>query len=362
VPEIDGKLRTILAAEGRVADDEAVTLIARLAAGGMRDAESMLDQLLGSAEGSIDADAVRDLLGLADDEAVRSFTRALAEGDARAGLAILDDLESHGRDLRTFLDQVVETLRSAITDELAGRPGPFDSDGLRSGARRLAAIDPARTGPGGVRFAIEVALLDGSVRSTDPSKTPELVADPVAEHPMVAEPAPAGTRSAAETATPVPSATPAPGSAPVSQRIPASDPPPTPEPGDPVPRVSTPDGAIDPALAELVAQWPEVVAHISAHPPTRPLISVCRPIAVDGAVVTLGFPEGMSFLADVAERRRSNLEEGIARFLGRPVVVRCVATNLELAEPQPAPTDGDRLLVEARRIFADDLAEVGEVD
>jgi DNA polymerase-3 subunit gamma/tau len=52
VEEIEGKLRMILAADGRAADDEAVELIARLAAGGMRDAESMLDQLLASASSS----------------------------------------------------------------------------------------------------------------------------------------------------------------------------------------------------------------------------------------------------------------------------------------------------------------------
>ena len=51
VAEIEGKLGRILAADGRVADPAAVHLIARLAAGGMRDAESMLDQLLSAAPG-----------------------------------------------------------------------------------------------------------------------------------------------------------------------------------------------------------------------------------------------------------------------------------------------------------------------
>jgi hypothetical protein len=83
---------------------------------------------------------------------------------------------------------------------------------------------------------------------------------------------------------------------------------------------------------------------------------------VDGTVVTLGFPEGMAFLADVAERRRANLEEGIARYLGHPVAVRCVATNLDITGVDPGATDGERLLVEARRIFADDLVEVAEVE
>ena len=45
VAEIEGKLGRILAADEREADPDAIHLIARLAAGGMRDAESMLDQL-----------------------------------------------------------------------------------------------------------------------------------------------------------------------------------------------------------------------------------------------------------------------------------------------------------------------------
>ncbi len=120
------------------------------------------------------------------------------------------------------------------------------------------------------------------------------------------------------------------------------------------------DGDSDP-LGTLNRAWREIVAHISAHPPTRPLIEACRPIAVEGNVVTLGFPEGMAFLQVAAERRRSNLEEGIGRFLGRTVAVRCVATNLDLLPPLPADEEGSRLLAEARRIFADDLVDIGEV-
>src|SRR5688572_18128722 len=61
VDEIGGKLRRILEADGRTATPEAVRLIARLAAGGMRDAESMLDQLLSSSTDGLDEARVRDL-------------------------------------------------------------------------------------------------------------------------------------------------------------------------------------------------------------------------------------------------------------------------------------------------------------
>ena len=76
--------------------------------------------------------------------------------------------------------------------------------------------------------------------------------------------------------------------------------------------------------------------------------------------MTLGFPEGKAFLKDVAERRRSTLEDGIGRALGRSVAVRLVATNLDLLPP-PVDDEAERLLAAARRIFADDLVDADEV-
>jgi hypothetical protein len=114
-------------------------------------------------------------------------------------------------------------------------------------------------------------------------------------------------------------------------------------------------------LTRLRELWPAIVAHISAHPPTKPLIIACRPIGVEGNVVTLGFPENQEFLKDAAVRRRPNLEEGIARFLGHPVSVRCIATNIELVPDVPDEAEAAFVLAEARRIFADDLLDVGEV-
>ena len=107
-------------------------------------------------------------------------------------------------------------------------------------------------------------------------------------------------------------------------------------------------------LARLRDGWPEIVA--SVGPSTRAVITECRPMGVDGNIVTLGFPETKGFLKDVAERKRPELEQAFSRFLGRAVSVRSIATNLELP-----PSSSDDLVAEARRIFADDLADIGDV-
>ncbi len=151
LPLIEGKLVRILAADGRTAEPEAVELIARLANGGMRDAESILDQLLSAGGEHLTADGVRDLLGLADAETVASYGRALATGDVAAGIGVLDALEDRGRDLRSFADQVVEALRTALHDasrrprrrRLAGRPRAWRGSPSRLAASRRS-IPPGR--------------------------------------------------------------------------------------------------------------------------------------------------------------------------------------------------------------------------
>src|SRR5579862_1608801 len=187
VEQIAGKLDRILAADGRAAEPGAIQLVARLAAGGMRDAESILDQVLASGDDPLTEARVGDLLGLVDAETVTDFLDALVRGRALAGLAAIDGLEERGRDLHVFLDQVIDAVRRALTGQLEGTAGAWPLAGLVAVGRRLAAIDPSRASIGGLRFQLELALLEGSAAET-------AVAGPA----IVAAPAPAAaaTRSA----------------------------------------------------------------------------------------------------------------------------------------------------------------------
>jgi DNA polymerase III subunit tau, C-terminal domain len=153
--------------------------------------------------------------------------------------------------------------------------------------------------------------------------------------------------------------------------------PPTPEPATtrPVPVMDESPAAADttagPAqvaadapegdLERLQRGWAEVVAVVSKSPPLKPLIESCRPIGIEGSLVTLGFPEEKDFLREAAERKRASIEAGISGFLGHDVGIRCVVSNLDLLPPLPRDTDAAHILAEAQRIFAEDMADVGEV-
>jgi hypothetical protein len=119
--------------------------------------------------------------------------------------------------------------------------------------------------------------------------------------------------------------------------------------------------AVSGDLAVLFERWPEIVARISQHPPTKPLIVACRPISVEDGIVTLGFPEDKAFLRQVAERRKAVLEENVSAVLGRSVAVRCVATNIDVAPDVPADAEAAWVLAEARRIFESDDANPAEI-
>ncbi|MGH2407795.1 MAG: DNA polymerase III subunit gamma/tau [Candidatus Limnocylindrales bacterium] len=344
VEQISGKLERILAEDGRSADPDALALVAQLAAGGMRDAESMLDQLLSAAPERISADAVRELLGLADVAAVAAFVAALLDGDALAGIAVLDGVEAGGGDLTAFADQVVGSLRGLVVARLAGDAGgaAVSPAILAEMARRVAGLDVNRSGAGGFRFQLELLLLRGlppapadARGETLPVRVP--VVAPVAPT-VPARVAPAPAQAPAPEPIPAPSAAPA-------RATTAAQP-------------TTSAGATE-ILERLRSGWPQLVAQVSANPANRPLIEAARPVDVRDGFVILGFPEEQSFLRDIAERKKRMLEDAVRVVLGADFGVRCVATNIAAVEP-PAPETADTIEL-ARRVFGGDLLDAAEI-
>jgi DNA polymerase III subunit gamma/tau len=358
VPEIEGKLSRILEADGRAAEPGAINLIARLAAGGMRDAESMLDQLLASGGDRLDESRVRDLLGLADSESVDGFMRALVDGDPGIGIEILDGLEQRGRDARVFLDQVVDAVRGQLVAGLSGTASNGRSPArLAAAARRLAAIDPSRAGIGGLRLQLELALFaDAEKAIAAPAASPVVQETPERKAPESKEARSKAPQSNAPESSPPPARraqkAPEPATAtPAAELAGATEPP------GPTEAAATATPSSD-ALATLLAGWAPLVA--STSPATKAVISECRPLSVDDNVVVLGFPESKGFLKDHAERKRPEIEAAVGQVLGRPVAVRCIATNIDVV-PLPSDSDAAFVLAEARRIFAEDLVDVSEV-
>ena len=86
---IAGRLAQIVEAEGVDVTPEALTLIARRAAGSMRDSQSLLEQLLGGAAGPIGVDDVHAIIGTGREEKVGQLVAAIADRDPRRALLAL---------------------------------------------------------------------------------------------------------------------------------------------------------------------------------------------------------------------------------------------------------------------------------
>jgi DNA polymerase-3 subunit gamma/tau len=108
------RLKQVLAGEGREADDDALEIVARRAAGSMRDAQSLLDQLLAFGDDRLTGDQVHQLLGTAPDDVIAGLAAAVLAKDARQALALLDAGLARGLQPGELLDQLIDYWRDLM--------------------------------------------------------------------------------------------------------------------------------------------------------------------------------------------------------------------------------------------------------
>src|SRR5205814_10705273 len=111
---IRDRLRQVLAAERIAADDDALTLIARHAERGMRDALSVLDQCLSFGEGAVTAERVREVLGLVNDELYAEMLALVVERRPEGVFPLVDRLSNAGADLAQVMASAGETLPAPL--------------------------------------------------------------------------------------------------------------------------------------------------------------------------------------------------------------------------------------------------------
>ncbi|MDH5605688.1 MAG: DNA polymerase III subunit gamma/tau [Anaerolineae bacterium] len=113
VNDIVEQLMEIAKGEGILVAPDALQLIARQAAGGMRDAISLLDQLSGVG-GEITLDITEKILGTATSQSVLDIVDSLAAEDSAAGLNQIHTTLDKGSDPRQFSRQIVDYLRAVL--------------------------------------------------------------------------------------------------------------------------------------------------------------------------------------------------------------------------------------------------------
>ena len=115
VTQIVGRLKEIVIGEKATADDDALELIARRAAGSMRDSQSLLEQVMSFSDGKLTADTVHSMLGTADDDRLLALSQAMADRDAATSLAMLDQAIDAGVDAGRLAEQLLGYFRDLLT-------------------------------------------------------------------------------------------------------------------------------------------------------------------------------------------------------------------------------------------------------
>ena len=344
---IAGKLSRIIEAEGAAADADALALVARLADGGMRDAESLLDQVLAFAGDRVTESAVREAVGLADDEAVAGLVDAYEAGEAGVALDAIDAAAAAGRDMAQLAVQAEGVARARL---LAAAADPARARRLATILRTVAEAAGVGAREGRARLLLELLAVElPAPGAVAPRAEATIEVRPAAvAPPRLAQPAPAPTAPAAPApaeAEPTTSAPRAPRAAPV------------------VPVASGPR----PELDAVLQRWSEVIER--ASPAIKALLKECRPVAQEGARLTLGFPEERSFMRQKVTARAAAIEELLAAVLGGSWAIETVASNIEL-EPltveqavaaDPDDPTGRAMLEGVLRITGGELLDVPDV-
>ncbi len=120
---IEKRLKEICEAEKINASPKVLTAISYRARGALRDAIVMVEQLA-SYKGSarIEEHDLYEIMGLASEETVTEFLKAVLARQGRKALEIIADLADRGKDLELFVDELIEQTRDWIIAQIDGHP------------------------------------------------------------------------------------------------------------------------------------------------------------------------------------------------------------------------------------------------
>lgn len=322
-PLIVEHLQRILEQEGREAEPAALEHIALAAEGCMRDAVSLLDQLLSFGSGTVTLEQVESVLGVVPGATLTRFVDVMAAQDAGHLLTDLHALVARGIELRQFTTQLIRYLRDVLLvrvggrealpdlpaerlDILTGQAQRFSPAHLMMAVRRLTQVAQDIRSGVEAQLALELALLE------------------ILAWRSQAQAEPAQARAAPVERSPAPRPTPAPLQGP-----------PAPVKGD------------EEALSRLQSQWKRVIHWFREHRrfKIQAALAGARPARVSDDTVDLVFKN--KFSLDMVQQPENIrlVETLISQILGRRYRVFCALEKeyeMGMARPEAPATETNR--------------------
>jgi DNA polymerase-3 subunit gamma/tau len=337
VAEIAAHLRGILTAEGVAFDAAALTLIAQAADGSLRDALSLLDQLIAFSGGRVGEAEARAMLGTVARDHVVRILELLARGDSAELLRCAQSLEEFAPDYAQVLDALAGLL---VRIGLRQAVGSFEGDELY--APELLERLAAELAPEDVQLFYQTAIIGRRDLALAPDPRSgfamtllRMLAFRPAEAPearIAAAAAPQGTAASragsAGTAAPVAGGVPTPGGAPA-------------------------------AATEEGGAWAAIVAQLELTGAARQLATHCVFLGRQGAVVRLGLDPRHQLVRTTATEEK--LAQALSRHLAATVRLEFQSGAAGGAETpaQAQRRASEAELTAARRAFDEDAGVKG---
>jgi DNA polymerase-3 subunit gamma/tau len=289
--ELRKLLRRVADAEGIEAPDPALALVARAARGSYRDALSTLDQLSAATEKNVSVQAVLQLLGAVEEEALFRLCDLVIDGDTAGALTFIEQLSEQGQDLGRLVMDLIEHLRHLMLVQHMGEvpdtlPVTEETrDRLRAQANQLGAatvvrlidllavaVDDMRQG-GDPRLPLELALVKVTRPASDLSRESMAYRLDQLERGHVQHAAPAQEKALFEAAP------------------------------EPAPIAAPPDLELE----QLQEAWQRsIVPAVEARSiPTASVLREAHPSGLAADTLTLEFPQNADFHRQLAEDEKS---------------------------------------------------------
>jgi DNA polymerase-3 subunit gamma/tau len=344
--EIIGRISSIAENEALTVEPEAIAMIARHGSGSLRDAESLLDQLIVAPGDTITLERAQLVLGTASSDSVTALTEAWIVGDGSRGLSVIHDALASGADARQFSRQMVLYLRHLMLVKTAGDDLIIDAPKetqqlLASQAKRVQRRQIIEA----VKNFNEAANV--STRSWHPQLPLEMA---------FIELLPESDRRERSEAKAAFLETPASFQPPITQAEPevseviraASEEPVEIEKLEPSDEPLVTDGGekrkVDSSTISLemvVRQWPKLREVVSKQDRSLPaLLASCKPLATEGKTIFIGFD--FPILKDKFDHKKQAEEivsRGLSQLLGTDCLVTSVVTSEFTAPDQPKVID-----------------------
>ncbi len=346
--EISQRLAWLAKKEGFAIEPEALGMIARQGAGSLRDAESLLDQLVVAKDDVVTAERTQMVLGTASNTAVTHLVDNWLSRDGAGGLALIHEALASGTNARQFCRQMVTYLRELLLLQAAGGTLPLEvppeqkeemlaqaqrapRQGLIEAIKRFNEAALVSAGNWQPQLPLEMAFIE--LLPTDPLPVSTVVSpakETVSSTPTVEKPAKKMEKAAVETKTAI--------TLPTVVVLPVKKQPEVeakleeetePEEETAVVPPSTQKAQTPLSVKEVQTVWAQLINQSGEKIKNLPaLLNMGKPLAAEGRILVIGFdfplfkdkfdnlPEATHLVGDI-----------LTELLGQSTTVRSVVTS-----------------------------------